>query len=481
VFQGGGSSEDAGSGTWFAGELFDALRRIEMKYKSLNALAALALVGALGSGLLAADRSELSAGVATVRIDPPTGITMAGYGARQGVSTGTLDELSARVLVLEGEERAVALVTLDLISVFPDPQLEEIRSRVRHSVGVEDVIFNASHTHSGPSLKQEAPDPWQAKAVLDVGAAIEQAWRNRQPVRLGVGQGSVSIGHNRLYLMSRGEGRMLWRNETRMRTSPVDRTVLVLRLDRMDGTPLAVVVNYACHSVVLGPENLEYSADYPGEMRRFVASSLDGDPVVLFIQGAAGDVNPYYDKTPPAHAGVRRMKQTGRMLATEVLRVLNTIQPRAVIDPDLRFTRSMLTFRGRWNREKVMARFEGREISEGMRRRLERMFRDNYEAPVSILLLNREFAFVGVPGEIFVDYQIELRERVPDLPVFFGGYTDGNLAYIPTIRAAVSGGYGASDATGVLELGAGSRMIDEAVIRIAYLTGKLRSEPDSPR
>ncbi len=451
-----------------------------MRHKPITAFA-LVLATVLGSVVLGTDRNKLAAGAAAVQIDPPIGIVMSGYGARQGVSTGTIDELRAKILVLEGEERAVALVTLDLIGPFPDAQLEEIRSRVRRSVGVEDVIFNVSHTHSGPMLRQEDPDPWQVKAVRDVGDAIERAWRGREPVRLGVGQGAVSIGHNRLYHMSRGEGRMLWRNETKIRTSPVDRTVMVLRLDRMDGTPLAVAVNYACHPVVLGPENLEYSADYPGEMMRIVGSALPGDPVVLFIQGAAGDINPYYDKTPPAHNGVGLMKETGRALATEVLRVVDAIQPRVVTDPDLRFTRSMLTFRGRWNREKVMARFEGREIPESMKRRLERMLRDSYEAPVAMLLLNREFAFVGVPAEIFVDYQIEMRERVPDIPIFFGGYTDGSLAYIPTIRGAVNGGYGASDATVVLELGAGNRMIDEAVIRLGYWTGKLRPEPDTPR
>jgi neutral ceramidase len=109
------------------------------------------------------------------------------------------------------------------------------------------------------------------------------------------------------------------------------------------------------------------------------------------------------------------------------------------------------------------------------------MLRDSYDAPVTTLLLNRDFAFVGVPAEIFVDHQIALRERVPDIPIFFGGYTDGSLAYIPTILGAVSGGYGASDATVILELGAGNRMIDHAVIQLGYWTGRLKPEPETPR
>ena len=49
-------------------------------------------------------------------------------------------------------------------------------------------------------------------------------------------------------------------------TFPVDPTVGVIRIDRGDGTPLAILVNYACHPVVFGPDNLDYSADYPSEM-----------------------------------------------------------------------------------------------------------------------------------------------------------------------------------------------------------------------
>jgi neutral ceramidase len=80
-----------------------------------------------------------------------------------------------------------------------------------------------------------------------------------------------------------------------------------------------------------------------------------------------------------------------------------------------------------------------------------------------------------VPAEIFTDYQIDLRERVRDFPILFGGYTNGSLGYIPTIKAAVDGGYGANQIGAFLEVGAGSRMIDKAVIQLGYWTGKLKT------
>jgi len=449
-----------------------------MKKRIVTMLLVLLLVAAA----TASSRGEdLKAGTARVEIRPPFGIAMAGFGARKGNAEGVLDYPQAKILVLEGKERSVALVTLDLVGVFPDEQLDEIRARVKKSAGIEDVIFNCSHTHSGPTVEAENQAPWQKDAVTNIGAAVEQAWNSREPALIGVGQGSVFIGHNRLYMMSDGNGKMLWRNETKVRTAPVDPTVMVLRLDRKNGTPLALIVNYACHPVVLGPENLKYSADYPGEMMRTVESSIRGNPMCMFVQGAAGDINPYYDKTPIAENAVALMQETGRTLGKEVIRVANTIQTKSAPDSQIQMSREILQFNGRWNKDKFMAQVSAAyPLTDAIKRRIERMFKSSFPAPVTVMLVNRDFAFVGVPAEIFVDYQLELRERVKDFPVIFGGYTNGNLAYVPTIKGAVDGGYGASEMGSIIEVGAGDRMIDRAVIQLGYFTGKLKGKPDNP-
>lgn len=423
--------------------------------------------------------TELKAGVARVELRPPLGFGMAGFGARKGNSEGVLDPLQAKVLVLEGKRRAVAFVTMDLAAVFPDAQLDEIRSRVKASAGIEDVIVSCSHTHSGPNVEMEDPPEWQKGAAADIGAAIEQAWKTRVPARLGIGQGSCYIGHNRLHMMSEGSGKMIWRNETRIRTSPVDPTVMILRLDRNDGSPLAVLVNYGCHPVVLGPENLRYSADYPGEMMRAVESEMPNSSC-MFLQAACGDINPYYDKTPIAENAVALMKETGRVLAREVLRVARSIQTKAAPDAEIQISREVLQFKPRWNKAKVLARLSGAPLTPYMKRRIDRMLKDTYPTPLTTVLFNRDFAFVGVPAEIFVDYQLELRERVSDFPVLFGGYTNGNVAYVPTIKGAVDGGYGASEMGALIEIGAGDRLIDKAVIQLGYWTGKLKSVPETP-
>ena len=421
---------------------------------------------------------DLQAGIAKVAFRLPFDLPMQGYSARAGNSKGVLDPLQAKVLVLEGRDTTFALVTMDLGGMLPEEQLDEVRSRVKASCGIADVIFNVSHTHSGPVIQMADLGEWQKNIATDVAAGVERAWKARQPARIGLGRGSVYIGHNRLYLAPGGQGRMFWRNETKIRTSPVDPTVMVVRVDRAAGTPLAVVVNYACHPVVLGPENLQYSADYPGEMMRMVEAAYPAAPVCLFVQGGAGDINPYYDKTPLAENAVGLMRETGRVLGGEVLRVLKGVNTRPLPDAEIRLSREVLEFPSRWNREKLLARLAGASLNADAKARIERSTRARYRTPLTVMMLAREFSFVGVPGEIFTDYQIELRDRVRDLPVIFAGYTNGNVGYIPTIKAAVDGGYGASQLGTSIEVGAGDRLIDKAVIQLAYWLGKLRTTPD---
>jgi hypothetical protein len=432
-------------------------------------------VAAIVAFCVAANAKELQAGAASVDLHPPLGSLMAGFGARVGVSQGTLDPLQAKVLVLDGAEHSVAIVTLDLVGVLPISQLDQIRRRVMSSTRIEDVIFNASHTHSGPMLNDDPPE-WQAKAADDITAAIERAWNSRRPARIGVGTGSIRIGHNRLFYMREGKGEMLWRNETQIPTAPVDPTVMVLRVQSKNGAPIGLLVNYACHPVILGPENLQYSADYPGEMRRIVESAYPG-VVCLFVQGGAGNINPFYDKTPLKEDAIAVMRESGGKLAQEVIKVTATIKPHDVLDTDLRIVRETIEFRARYDRDKVLAGLNLQKMSLSARQHVEAATRGPYEAPVTTLLLGREFAYVGVPCEIFVEFQINMRERVREVPIIFAGYTNANLGYVPTIKAAVDGGYGASSIGSYLEVGAGDRMINAAVIRLAAWTGKLRSMP----
>jgi neutral ceramidase len=423
--------------------------------------------------------AEFRVGVAKADLDPPTGLPMAGYGVRY--SKGTLDPLEARVLVLSDGTRTVAFVTLDLCFPFDPPIMNEIRRAARGSV--DEVIFHASHTHSGPTYS-EAPEAAK-HAVPRVAGAIEAASRSMMAARIGAGWGQIYLGFNRRYVLPDGSVQMFWRNETKVSTTfPVDPTVGVIRIDRLDGTPLAVLVNYACHPVVLGPENLSYSADYPSEMRRYVEQEMGSGVMAFFLQGAPGDINPYYDKTPLIEDAVGMMKQTGRLLGVEAARVAKTVTTRTPGNLRIQSKTVVLSVANRWDLDKLRGVLRDRYHIEGGR--ATRLLRERMEMPVTTTLLNfsspdQNLAFVGMPGEPFVEFQMQLRAKSPVRNSFLLGYTNGYFAYFPTIAAAVRGGYGADSTVVPAEVGTGERMLNTGLVSIYELLGMLSDRPGAVR
>lgn len=424
--------------------------------------------------------AEFEAATARIDITPAPGEALWGYSNRASAATATLDPLYARVLVLADGQKKVALVALDLGRTFPVQSMESVRERVRKSAGIDTVFFCASHTHSGPVIDDEYPagrmPPWQSAALEKIGAAVEQAAGRLIPARIGSGSGETYIGHNRRWVGPDGTVKMFWRNPTRVPTSPVDPSVGVIRVDGADGVPIAVLVHYACHPVVFGPDNLRYSADFPGAMARTVEAAFDNRPICFFLQGAPGDINPFMDKTPLAENADKVMVEVGEQLGREAARVARSIRTAAPSNPSLKASLETLQFRPRWDLEKMRASVTKAYGEEAAKRLLAR-YSQAIQAPVMTFLINDQIALVGVPGEPFVDLQIDLRSRSPLRSTFLVGYSNGYTAYYPTIRAAVEGGYGANNITTVVEVGAGETIVDHGIIAIYKMLGMLKATP----
>lgn len=436
-----------------------------MRNLILLALAAAAVSGA----------TEFRAGVAKTNLEPPLGTPMAGYGAAR-FAKGVLDPIEARVLALSDGSRKIAVVTLDLCYTLEPPIMEKIRASVRRSI--DEVIFVASHTHSGPTYAA-APEAAEHAAVRIV-EAIQAAAKAMMPARIGNGWGETYLGFNRRYLRPDGSLMMFWRNESKVSTTfPFDPTVGVIRVDRSDGTPLAMLVHYACHPVVLGPDNVDYSADYPGEMRKVVEQEIGNGVMAFFLQGAPGDINPYADKTPLIEDAVSVMKETGRKLALEAVRVSHTITTKAPANPLIQTKTVTIHAANRWDTVKLQSVLKEKYRIDALH--AGRLLAEHMELPVTTLLLNQDLAFVGMPGEPFVEFQMQLRAKSPLPNSFLIGYTNGYFAYFPTIAAAVRGGYGADSTVVPTEAGTGERMLNTGLISLYELLGKLHSAPGSAR
>ncbi len=223
--------------------------------------------------------SHLMVGTASIDITPPTGVYLAGFGARIGPSTGVHDPLVAAALVADDGERQVAIVTTDLIGV-PAALVREVRETVAAQTGLpaSGIMISASHTHSGPDISRtdDLTREYRASLIVKLVAVITRAWQERQPATV-----SAAIGE----LYSSAANR-------RPNGGPVDRSVNVLWASSDTGQPFGVLVNYTCHGTVLGPDSLLISADYIGYMRRRLAERVGDGVVLLFANGALGNVNP---------------------------------------------------------------------------------------------------------------------------------------------------------------------------------------------
>jgi len=418
--------------------------------------------------------------VAKVDITPPGRELLFGYDNRLTPATGRLDPLYARVLVLEVGEKRLAWVDLDLGRPFGPESINQIREAVRRSSRISYLLVQATHTHSGPVVMDayEGGLPaWERAAIEKIERAIDEASRRLTDVQIGTEDGEANVGYNRRRLNPDGTVTMLWSNLTRIPTFPVDPTVTVLRIDTSDGQPLAVLVNYACHPVVLG-QNLQYSADFPGIMTRVVETAFGERPVCFFIQGAPGDINPYARRL--GEGGSAQLEVAGRQLGDEVVRIAKTIRTEAESKATLDVAEDLLTFRLRWNLEKYRQVLLA-DLGPAVFRNYAPRITEELQLPVATVLINKRVALMTMPGEPFVEFQINWRDRCPVRDAFFLGYTNAYFGYFPTIPAAAEGGYGAGSSITWVEVGAGEKMVDHALVKIYEMLGRLTDVPQEVR
>ncbi len=405
---------------------------------------------------LPACAADLFVATGKVDITAPLGYPMGGYGARKGVATGVHDPLLAKVLLIKSNGQQLGIVTFDLVWFAS----ERIAREARERLGIPVLLQISSHTHSGPipkDLKAIEQDTWFRDVESKVLRALEEAQARYRPARVAVAETSVLIGHNRRKVNDDASVTMFWRNADRLPTSPVDPRAGILRFKDTEGNVLVVLINYACHAVVLGPDNLSYSADWPGAMCRYIESQAGGNAIAYFIPGAGGDINPYDDKQPLSQGAFEVARKTGETLGKAVVPAMRAA--RIADDPEFAVSEETYDFQERFNPKARLL------------------------AQVTRILIGKDTGILAAPGEFFVRHQINLRDRSPLRHTFLFGYAFAGqgkfLGYVPTIEAAMQGGYGAGYATRV-EVGAGEMMVDRAIVWFYQRLGKLRDLPDVP-
>ena len=407
-----------------------------------------------GAALAAA--AELQAGAAKIDITPPTGFPMWGYAARHDApSAGVLDPLWARALVLAAGKERIALVSLDLGRAPTRQSTAAIRERVKKAAGIEHVFLVASHTHHGPVLElDDWPDkekPYVRELERKLGDVVIEAAKALKPARLGVASKEVPFNRNR---------------HSKRADKPVDRELLVLRVEDMDGKAMAHAVNFAAHPTMIEAKLLKFSADYPGAVAELVAKET-GAPC-LFLQGAAGDLS----TNPGEHRGHVKF---GQALGREVLGMAKTIRCTADGKPTLQVREEDFRFKSRIDLGNPFVKAAlGQAFFPSIVDFFEREYREGIRPHLTVALFDGRIGLVGVSGEFFCGHALSLKRRARLEHLFFLGYCNDYQQYFPTIEAAAEGGYGAVPPVATAEVGAGERIMDRALIHLYQMRGKLR-------
>jgi neutral ceramidase len=396
-------------------------------------------------------KHNLKAGAAQVDITPAAGIPLTGFLFRQGPSTGIHDRLFARALALVAGGQQVLLVSCDLLALDA-PFVSAARAAIQNATGIPEtnIMLTCTHTHSGPATMVlrdcgEVDPSYLDRLHLWLVEAARNAVSNRRNARVGAGRGQVSQG----VLNRRRPG------------SPIDPELGVIGFQDDAGQMLAVLVNYACHAVCLDHTNRLISADYPGVLARTLQEQTKA--VVLFTNGAAGDIN-------PARMGnFAYAEDLGRELAAETLRILHSITFRdtailQVAGETLDLPLNSPSTQDELNRAISQHRqglAEANAAGDVLQRKLHKAMLGWAEATLAGALCGElpnsvpaelqrvalgEVALLGIPGEIFSELGVAIKNAHPAHQLLVLGYANNDIGYIPTHQAYAAGGYEINDA-----------------------------------
>lgn len=428
----------------------------------------------------------LLCGASELDITPALGSTMPGY-FNDRKSTGVIDRLYAKALVVDNDGSAVAFVVLDTIQA-PRSLVENIRARVGQATDIPPgrVMISATHTHTGPSVTTttffSADEEYLEWLAVKAADAVIIAYRSRRKARIGFGSGhEADIAFHRRFFMKDGTVRTnpgLANPNIVRPAGPIDPEVGVMRIDDADGTPIAVVTNYAVHTDTVG--GTEYCADFPGELSVMLKKVLGEKTVSLFMMGASGNINHYNvngrreDYVKPS----RHYIKMGRILAAEVLKAREKIvtSEEALVDE----RQSYVTLRYRQPKEeeieaahKAPENFPdghaeinfAKELLEAARRG-----EGTVDAEVQTIVVGN-FAVVGLPAEIFVEFGLQIKEGSPYGLTMINELCNGNVGtYVCTPESYVLGGYEPRiTSSNRLQIETGDMFVERALVQLREL------------
>lgn len=466
-------------------------------------------LAALMHEVFATQGSSVHVGIAEADITPPLGFPMAGY-YHERLAEGTIDPLKAKAIVFRDGETQSALVVCDLIGIATDLS-KAIRQRAAAKTGIPaaNIVVSATHSHTAPDymkelylkLGSEPQEPARAayieKLIDGPVEAISQAHAAAKPavLELGSARQQTPVSFNRRFVMRDGSVRtwMSFDHPDVVRSAgPIDPEIGLLAIRDQQGEPRAVLSNFALHLDTVG--GAKWSADYPFFIDQTLKKGLGSRVVSIFGTGCCGDIN---------HANPRQVVRNkadfiGRSIGESIQRQLGhlhlleqtnlVVKSRVVQLPLQDATKEqvdrslqILAAVGRKERvdflEQVQAyktvmldQMRHREphaknaadlITWGLSRSLAGIG-ETLPAEVTVMTLGQDFAIVCLPGEVFVELGMAIKQGSPfrtTLVIELSNCVE--TIYIPNRAAYAGGSYEVTNSA--LQAGSGELLVETAL------------------
>lgn len=390
-------------------------------------------------------------GAAVVDITPKYPVRLTGYGNRATESEGVGAKIHARALVI-GDDAKV-LITVDNCGV-PATITEAVYGKVaaKHNVSRERFAVSSTHTHSGPWLRDFAPNvltnlpeehaanlkQYEEDLIDKLTEVVDKAIAARKPGRLSLGRGKLGFAMNRRVLNNG-----TWQGFGETPDGPVDNQFPLLAAHDTEGKLIAVLANYACHATTETGAFNQISGDWPG----FAADMIEADnpgAVALIAIGCGSDANPSPRGTH------EQAQQHGRTVADEVKRLLGEAAELSALDPSINCNIARINLplgplpdRAAWEAQAKNDNHAGQLAKKFLK------MLDNGEDipttvpnyPVQTWCFGEDLAMVFLGGEVVVDYSIRLNSMFDDQRLWINAYTNDVPCYIASKRILREGGY----------------------------------------
>ena len=416
---------------------------------------------------------------------------MSGY-FYERFSTGVANPLQARSIVLRQGDRRMAWVFCDLVGV-PASLTSVIRDEVTRKTNIprDNIFIAATHTHTGPlyfgplrnyfhsaAVEKHGDDAHEAvdygevlREKLVVAIATAAAELKATELALGTAQ-QAGLSFNRRYVMRDGSVRTNpgKSNPDIVRPAgPIDPEVGVMQF-RRDTRPVAGLTVFALHLDTTG--GTEYAPDFPFYLAASLRERFGAEYLSIFGAGTCGNINHFDLISGRQQKGIEESKRIGQTLASTVNAAIDDLA--AVEMPNLavagqtlsvplqRYTNSEMAA-ARANLAKVgtsqmpvLAQVEAVKIVG-----IDELDTERLPMDVQAFRLSDDAALVALPGELFVELGLSIKQSSPFKTTFVIELSNDYPGYIPTKQGFAEGSYEPTNSK--LAPGGGEMLRDAAV------------------